>query len=445
MTIDFQKELIHHLLTNNDFKGYIKDLDPDVFDLSEYKFILSALKEYIKKYGSIPSLTNFLQYLEDEVNGATDLGAITLIITDLYEMDIDDSPIFRAKIIENIKSRKLKNLLRENIGGDASDTKISSMLAELKRIEGIGKVDEDKEPAIITINNLVLPDRSKTKVYPTCISGLNDLTTKGGFAPPELITFLSGPKAFKTGLMINITKGYVTDGLTIFYADFENGSGDILTRFQQNLAHATYGEMMRGECDHILIQQMQKIKKLGGELIIQSYQSDVHSLDDVKNDILALRAQGIYVDGIVYDYLDLARCSDGRIREDTLKLQHIYRQAISINKELGTFALTPSQTTRAAVAKEYLDVKDFSRDYGKAMNVHAAFAIMRTEEEMDASIARLGVVVQRMGSKPTKNKERQVYIQIDEPTMQIREINNPHLTNSNSKPADVKDLFKELY
>lgn len=211
----------------------------------------------------------------------------------------------------------------------------------------------------------------------------------------------------KTGTLINLAKGYVTDGLKVFYADFENGAENILMRFEQCLTGATYEEMQEGIYDDILLQQMAKITKLGGEFIIQSYQANIHTLDDVEADILALKEMGVDIQLVCYDYLDLAKCADKTITQDTHKIQHIYHHAISLNKKHNMFSITPSQVNRSAVNKENIDMTDFARDFGKAMNVHAAFAIMRTDDESDKGIARIGTVVQRMGKRPTKNKNNQ--------------------------------------
>ena len=102
------------------------------------------------------------------------------------------------------------------------------------------------------------------------------------------------------------------------------------------------------------------------------------------------------------------------------------------------FAITPSQVNRSAVNKENIDMTDFARDFGKAMNVHAAFAIMRTDEESDKGIARIGVVVQRMGKRPSKNKHNQIHVRIDENTMQVNEIIDPDELNPSLSDIEGK-------
>lgn len=441
MTLDFQKNLLNQLLLNKEYKPFLKDVDIELFDLAQHKFILSSAKEYVKKYKAVPTLTNFIQFIDDEVKGETDLTAINAVIEELFGLEVEDSQQLKSKVLESVKNKKLKNLLKENIGADASDAKVNAMLKELKQIDAIGRVSEDVRPPIKSISDLALPDRTRVRAHPSYLEGLNALTTKGGFAPPELITFLGAPKSFKTGTLINLGAEYCMSGLNVLYVDWENGDENVLTRFQQKLACATYEEMMDGECDDVLIQMMQKIKRLGGEFIIQSFQANYHSLDDVDALITELAAQGIHINMVCYDYLDLAACADKSIREDTHKIQHIYHHAISLNKKHDMFAITPSQVHRAAVEKEFIDMKDFARDFGKAMNVHAAFAIMRTPEEAEAGIARIGVVVQRMGKKPTKDKERQVYIRIEEATMQVTEIPYPDDIQILPKEANFTGLY----
>jgi len=425
MTIEFQADVLSQLIANQEFKGFIKDVSPELFTEPEHKFIMSVLREYNSKYKSVPTLTNLLQFVNNNSQSTIDLSDIEGVLQLLYNRKVEDVPLLRDTVIDKVKEQRLKNLIKGSIGQPITDNQISSMLHELTSIDRLGKNIEERPKPIRVTANLILPDRFQSKAYPTYIHGLNALTTKGGFAPPELITFLSAPKSFKTGTLINLAKGYVTDGLKVFYADFENGAENILMRFEQCLTGATYEEMQEGIYDDISLQQMAKITKLGGEFIIQSYQANIHTLDDVEADILALKEMGVDIQLVCYDYLDLAKCADKTITQDTHKIQHIYHHAISLNKKHNMFSITPSQVNRSAVNKENIDMTDFARDFGKAMNVHAAFAIMRTDDESDKGIARIGTVVQRMGKRPTKNKNNQVYIQIDENTMQVTEIDSP--------------------
>ena len=76
MTVEFQRDLISQLLTNKEFKTFIPDVSPDIFDLAEHKFISSALREYYKKYKVLPTLTNLLQFISNESNDTADLTDI---------------------------------------------------------------------------------------------------------------------------------------------------------------------------------------------------------------------------------------------------------------------------------------------------------------------------------------------------------------------------------
>ncbi len=438
MTVEFQRDLISQLLTNKEFKTFIPDVSPDIFDLAEHKFISSALREYYKKYKVLPTLTNLLQFISNESNDTADLTDIQPEIEGLYHNKVADFQLIKDTVIMRVKEKKLKDLLKTNLTQPITDSRISTMLHDLNRIDKLGSSIQERPTPLRVTHDQLLPDRFKQQVHPTFLQGLNNLTTKGGFAPPELITFLAAPKSFKTGTLLNFALGYVKDGLKVFYADFENGADNIMMRFHQCMVGATYDEMIDGIYDDILQQQMSKLTRVGGEFIIQSYNANIHTLDDVEADILALKEQGVDIQLVCYDYLDLAKCADPTIKEDTHKVQHIYHHAISLNKKYNMFAITPSQVNRSAVNKENIDMTDFARDFGKAMNVHAAFAIMRTDEESDKGIARIGVVVQRMGNRPSKNKHNQIHVRIDENTMQVNEIIDPDELNPSLSDIEGK-------
>lgn len=99
--------------------------------------------------------------------------------------------------------------------------------------------------------------------------------------------------------------------------------------------------------------------------------------------------RGWVPDVILWDYPDLFEPTDKSIKDKRLKIQAVYFEIINLNHKWGCFSMGLSQISRNAVNKAVINMKDFAEDFGKAANCHAAFAICRTEEEMEAGTARL--------------------------------------------------------
>ena len=93
---------------------------------------------------------------------------------------------------------------------------------------------------------------------------------------------------------------------------------------------------------------------------------------------------------------------------------------IKLNKKLETVSFGAAQVNRQAFDKKYLSAKDFGRDFMKAGNCHAAFALSRDADEKATGYGRLEPIVQRMGVSVGKN--RSVNLHIDESRMLVEEV-----------------------
>jgi hypothetical protein len=131
---------------------------------------------------------------------------------------------------------------------------------------------------------------------------------------------------------------------------------------------------------------------------------------------------GFIPDMIVWDSIDhfVPTLIEDKKKDERLKIKAVFFEVIAINKKCKCFSLAPSQVNRAAVDKKVFSMKDFSEDFGKAANCHAAFALCRTPEEVEAGIGRIVVVVQRRGERYKPNSV--CVVEIDENIGSVKEI-----------------------
>lgn len=433
-TLDFQFETLKFFVSPNDFylgAKYLDIMDADCYSLEEHAFILDSLQKYKKQYGTIPKThATFVQFLEDNIPDSTKTEVKQKIykeVRQLYTPFVSDTPIVIEKIVEYGQYVLTANLFKEYAGklregGQVIKQAYADMAKIVKLADSIN-VNENE----VTKGAYLVKDFSTRGAYkpvqgdPTFLKALNRMTSAGGFYAPQLIIFMGAPKGFKTGTMLNIALGYVKDGEKVFYADFENSVRSINTRANQGLVGASFDELRNGDKTETVKSIMKHIETLGGEMRIEYFQANVASIADVEARLVQLAQEdGFVPTKIIYDGLDLVTPIDKSIRDKRLQIQATYHDAIRLQTKYCLTGFTPSQVSRQAISKPILNMQDLSEDIGKAHNAHAAFAICRTDEEIQAGTARIVPVFQREGVR--QEMATPCFVKIDEARMLVEEI-----------------------
>ena len=441
MIIEYQQNLLSFIVQSSEGRKYIDDLSEDLFDLLEHKICLQILKKFKKTYNNLPGKVSALQFVEEQIHGTQNLSPeiaknLRETMEDIYfPLSEGDKLKIHDTIILEIQQKQIDSTFMDHASGKMSVTQV---LTKMNKLSGMVKsVGYDTHAD----GGFLVKDRNKhyqeqVSGHPTFISDLNYLTAAGGFYAPQLIIFMSGPKFFKTGLLINFGVEYARCGYKVYYADGENGSRSIRNRAKQCIMECTYQELydenLQEELDEVLYRFGHM---MGGDLFIDSYPAGTKSINDVRIRLAELKElHGWEPDIIIYDSIDhfIPSNIEDRKRDTRIRIQLVYHEAINLNRELNTFAFAPSQVNREAVNKKVFDLTSISEDFGKFMNAHAVFGLCASPEELEQGIRRIIPVAQREGVG-YKGKNY-CMVQVDEEHMKVREID---------KNEYLKDLIDE--
>jgi KaiC/GvpD/RAD55 family RecA-like ATPase len=237
---------------------------------------------------------------------------------------------------------------------------------------------------------------------------------------PEIIVVMSGPKFFKTGLIMNFVKHYLFAGMKVYWADTENGVRQVKTRMKQCILQATYEEVRANTFKPELLSIAAKAKHLGGEFINDFYTSD-DNCDSIDRRLTELKDEfGFKPDIIVIDDPDKLKANDRKITDTRIRIKTVYTDMLYLNNKWGTFSFVPSQVGRQAITKKVTKVKDLAEDISKSHTAHALLAMCRTELDIEEGLARLVTVLQREGEPYKEGSE--IMLKIDASRMYVEEL-----------------------
>lgn len=427
MTLDYQRDLLKYMVQDKSIKKLVGELDSKIFDLEELQVIHSLLVQYIEEFKVLPKKNSFIEFFY-QATGDKDwdrevLKIVESTICECYEKPNSDTPMLRRSVIDFAKRKMMMSMMSEYAGiiNQLDEKDYVSIQGKMRQIIDLGN-DQLGMPEGKYIIKDFTTDRARfDQGYPTPFKKLNAMTAIGGFTSPELVIFLASPKGFKTGTILSIAVHYAAAfNLKILYCDTENGIQAITDRAYQRLSGRSHWELVQGDADDELAEKTYLISKMGGEIRVEYFPAEVSTLHDVESRITELAEDGFKPDVIVYDYFDKFGPSNPRITEKRLKIQSVYDHALRINVKHGTFAISVSQANRDALMQAVVQMDAFAEDFGKAANAHAAFAICRTQWELDNGYAHIIPVVQRRGKRYFPGEE--CFVQIDEERMQMTEL-----------------------
>jgi hypothetical protein len=429
MTIEYQSAILQYLVQSSEGLQYIDDLPEELFDLLEHKVCLQVLKRYKKTYNILPGKLAAIQYMEEQIKETREISAE--VATSLREVTEDiffplaegDKLKLQDTIVLEVQQKQIDTAFMDHASGKLS---VSQVLVKMNKLSGMVKTAKYDSHAD---GGFLVEDREKhfedqPVGIPTFLHDLNDLTAAGGFYSPQLIIFMSAPKSFKTGLLIKLAVEYARSGYKCYYADFENGARSIRNRVKQCIMECSYQELHEDDIQDELNIVLERFgKMMGGDIYIDGYPANTKSVFDVKCRLDHLKTEYNWVPDIIfYDSIDhlIPSKAEDRSRDVRIKIQLVYHEVINLSRELNAFAFAPSQVNREAVNKKVFDLRDFSEDFGKAMNSHAVFGLCSSPEEQELGIRRIVPVVQREG-KAFKGKNF-CMIKLDEERMMVEEI-----------------------
>lgn len=434
MTVKFQRKVLRFLYRAEN-KRYVHLVDDKCFDTAELKLGYEVLRAYVKEFGAVPDAISAVEYFhrsaEEKQMDPNVQTRMAAYIEGMYERRDEDTGLVVKTILDYAARKKGSELIKTWLP-KMKEGGLDTMKQFAGEVSKVSRLDQTILELESNKGGFLLADHAKevnlvVQGHPTFLKGWNRMTAAGGFKTPELVILLSGPKGYKTGLAISTALEYVREGLKVYYVDCENGKNNIKTRARQYLMECERYMLTRAETLKNLGKVVDRIKPLGGDLVVDFYPANSCTVSDVEQNIRELWEQyGWRPDLIVYDYPDLLKPIEHK-RERRHEISAVYFDIINLNARLGCFALGVSQVNRNAVDKPVLTLSDFSEDFGKAMNCHAAFALCRTPEEVEAGIGRLVPVVQREGAR--YRHDAVCFVRIKEATMQLDEITAEEATD----------------
>lgn len=391
----FQLQLINQLITDKEFAQSIIDvLEASYFDNKYFKLIVQMIREYHSKYQSSPNFETLEQIAKTEISQELALKIVVDTIKQVQDAPFEGSPFVQEKALKFCKQQELQKAMDKaqkiiNQGDFESYDQVEGMVREALQVG-------ERETGIIEIfSGLddVLNDDYRHPI-PMGIPGIDRLL-KGGLAKGEIGVILAPTGVGKTTLMTKIANSAFNMGYNVLQIFFEDNP-KIIQRKHFTIWTGIEPDNLSNRREEVM-SKVEEIKNtMPNKLILKKLPSDTVTMNQIKNQVRKMIADGTKIDMITLDYIDCV--VPDNVKTDEWKAEgSVMRHFEAMCHELGIAGWTATQGNRSSISSEVVTTDQMGGSIKKAQVGHVIISVAKTLQQKEMKLATIAITKSRLG------------------------------------------------
>jgi len=391
----FQLQLINQIITDKEFAQSIIDvLEASYFDNKYFKLIVQMVREYYGKYQSSPNFETLEQIAKTEISQELALKIVIDTIKQVQEAPFEGVPFVQEKALKFCKQQELQKAMNKaqkiiDQGDFESYDAVEGMVREALQV---GERDTGTTDIFSGLDD-VLNDDFRHPI-PMGIEGIDRLL-KGGLAKGEIGVILAPTGVGKTTLMTKIANTAFNMGYNVLQIFFEDNP-KIIQRKHFTIWTGIEPDNLATRKDEVM-EKVEEIKNtMPNKLILKKLPSDTMTMNQIKNQVRKMIADGTKVDMITLDYIDCV--VPDNLKTDEWKAEgSVMRHFEAMCHELGIAGWTATQGNRSSISSEVVTTDQMGGSIKKAQVGHVIISVAKTLQQKEMKLATIAITKSRLG------------------------------------------------
>ena len=391
----FQIQLLNQIIEDKDFASSIIDvIEPMYFDNKYFKITLQMIKEYHKKYEVCP---NF-EILEQIVRSEVTQELVAKIVLDTLKQ-IKDAPfegvIFvQEKALKFCKQQELQKAMDKaqkiiTEGDFESYDKVEGLVREALQVGETDKGTTD----IFTGLDMVLEEDYRHPI-PMGIPGIDNLL-KGGLAKGEIGVILAPTGVGKTTILTKIANTAFNLGYNVLQIFFEDNP-KIIQRKHFTIWTGIAPDELSQHKEEVMGKVTEIKESMDNKLILKKLASDTMTMNQIKNQVRKLIADGTKIDLIMLDYIDCV-LPESSAKDEWKAEGSVMRGFEAMCHELNIVGWTATQGNRSSISSEVVTTDQMGGSIKKAQVGHVIITVAKTLQQKEMNLATIAITKSRLG------------------------------------------------
>ena len=388
----FENVLIYKSLTDGTYLASIADfVKPEYFKKKAIASIFTIIKDFSEKRNKVPTTTEIKSHLVSDDQRESFKELVTSF------NDIDKN-LDKDELYENteqfLKEKAVYNTML-NVAEDVSNGKVdtSVVLDKFEKSCNINLVTDLGLNLYNDIDLLIDDINSVERHIPSQWEWLDE-NLGGGFleAGKSLYVFAGETNIGKSIFLGNIAHNIAKQGKNVLLVTLEMSELLYARRICTNVTKIPMKELASNTPSI-----KQAINDEEGKIFIKEFPPATITPNQLKGFIKKFQEQGIKLDAIVLDYLNLMHSSMGNNSYERIK--HVTEQVRAMSYLFECPIISATQLNRAGFDTDNPDLATISESIGLAATSDVIVSIYQNEEDRELGIIRLGMMKNRYGPR----------------------------------------------
>ena len=428
----FENVLMYNALTDSGYLSTIADIvQPEYFKSKDIANVFTIIKDFNDKRNELPTTTEIKQYLVTEEQK----DSFKRLVTSFSEIDKN---INKDELIENteqfLKEKAVYHtMLKAAEDISAGDVDTSVILDKFEKSCNISLVTDLGLGVKTNIDDIIADLTTVEDKIPSTWEWLDD-SLDGGFlrAGKSLYVFAGETNIGKSIFLGNIASNIAKQGKNVLLITLEMSELLYARRICTNISKIPMKEMaVNGSSLRAAITESP------GNIYIKEFPPSTITPNTIKAFAKKFTDQGIKLDAIVIDYLNLIHSPIGNNSYERIK--NVTEQVRAISYVSNCPIISATQLNRAGFDQDNPDLATISESIGLAATADVIMSIFQNDEDRDLGIIRLGMMKNRYGPRGMTQPMR-----IDYSTLTIEQADDVDLEEDDSMLNTLAGLSRSV-
>ena len=391
----FQIQLLNNIILYKEFAASIVDvIEPKYFDNQYFKLIMQIVKEYYIKYEHTPSYNTLEQLVKSEVSSPMAQKMVLDMVEQVKDAPVEGETFVQEKALKFCKQQELqKVMVKAQKIIDKGDFESYDHLEEMVREAlQVGEVDAGTADVFSNLDEVLEEDFRHP--IPMGIPGIDNLL-KGGIAKGELGVVLAPTGVGKSTLLTKIANHAFNLGYNVLQIFFEDNP-KIIQRKHFTLWTQIAPDLLSMHKDKVLAKVRDIQENAPNKLILKKLPSDTLTMNQIKNQIRKMVAEGTKIDMVVLDYIDCV-VPDKNLGDEWKSEGSVMRSFEAMNHELNLVGWTATQGNRNSISSEVVTTDQMGGSIKKAQVGHVIISVAKSLQQKEMNLATIAITKSRIG------------------------------------------------
>ena len=391
----FQLQILNNIILYKDFASSIVDvLEPKYFDNQYFKLIMQMTKEYYHKYEHAPSFSTLEQITKSEVSSPMAQKMVLDMITQVVDAPEDGYQYVQEKALKFCKQQELQKVMSKaqkiiDKGDFESYDHLEEMVREALQV---GEVDTGTADVFFNLDE-VLDDDFRHPI-PIGINGIDNLL-KGGLAKGEIGVILAPTGVGKTTVLSKIANNAFNLGYNVLQIFFEDNP-KIIQRKHFTMWTKIAPDNLSLQREEVLEKVRQIKENAPNRLVLKKLPSDTMTMNQIKNQMRKMIAEGNKIDLVVVDYIDCI-VPDKNLGDEWKSEGSVMRGFESMCHELDIAGWTATQGNRSSISSDVVTTDQMGGSIKKAQVGHVIISVAKSLQQKEMNLATIAITKSRIG------------------------------------------------